>query len=221
MDQAQKRQARQLRNCPKSIGEAEVGSKLYKDAFDRLGVSTRDAGGNLKSTEQIMMEVADGLKNTADPAIRVKTAFDLMGRSGTAMLQFMAKGSGNMKEFGDKAKQLGLIVQNDQVKALQDASGAMEEMGRTFQSFLASAAKPITAVIKGMSAVLKTLTGFVREWHSNWCGICSNIVVGHQTQDVEWCTCSGWCSQGTRSCSRCHRQINETVWSGNEGSGIW
>tara|TARA_R110000772_G_scaffold79867_5_gene170780 strand:+ start:29 stop:2569 length:2541 start_codon:yes stop_codon:yes gene_type:complete len=121
-----------MEKLSKSIGEAEIGSKLYVDAFKKLGVELRNADGSLKSTEKITMEVADGLQGIEDPAIRVHTAFALMGRSGTAMTQFMKDGAGKIEEFGDQARDMGMIVGNDNVKALQDASGELEKAGRGF-----------------------------------------------------------------------------------------
>ena len=137
-----------MEKLSKSIGEAEIGSKLYVDAFKKLGVELRNADGSLKSTERITMEVADGLQGIEDPAIRVHTAFALMGRSGTAMTQFMKDGAGKIDAFGKQAKQMGIIVGNDNVKALQDSSGELEKASRSFSVLAAE-------VLPGLIKVLR------------------------------------------------------------------
>lgn len=142
----------------KSIGEATIGSKLYADAFDRLGVSLKDNTGQAKTTEQIFKEVANGLQDMNDPALRVKTAFDLMGRSGTAMIQFLKNGEGSIDDYNKKAKELGLIVENDQVKALQAASGELEKAGRQFKVFGAQILPPLVKVLRNAHIGLKLLT---------------------------------------------------------------
>lgn len=144
-----------LEKLSKSVGEAEIGTKLYKDAFDRLGVSLRDADGNLKSTEQITRDVANGLKSIDDPAVKVKTAFDLMGRAGTAMIQTMAGGEQGLDEFAKQARKMGLVVGNDSVKALQDASGKIEIMERSWKVLLADVAPAVTDFFRGLVATLK------------------------------------------------------------------
>lgn len=153
-----------LEKLSRSIGEADIGSKLYVDTFAQLGVAIRDSSGALKSTEQILMEVSDGLKNTKDPAIRLKNAMDLMGRSGSAMLQFMKDGSANVQKFGKQAEDLGVILGNDNVKALQDASGALEEMGRSFKTLLATGAKPISGAVKTLNSLLQGAIGIVKDY---------------------------------------------------------
>lgn len=137
-----------MEKLSKSIGEAEIGSKLYVDAFKKLGVELRNADGSLKSTEKITMEVADGLQGIEDPAIRVHTAFALMGRSGTAMTQFMKDGGGKIEAFGKQAKDMGIIVGNDNVKALQDASGELEKASRSFSVLAAE-------ILPGLIKVLR------------------------------------------------------------------
>ena len=45
----------------KNIGEAGRGLKTQADLFKDLGVSIRDSEGNLKGTEQLLLETADGI----------------------------------------------------------------------------------------------------------------------------------------------------------------
>ena len=137
-----------MEKLSKSIGEAEIGSKLYVDAFKKLGVELRNADGSLKSTEKITMEVADGLQGIEDPAIRVHTAFALMGRSGTAMTQFMKDGGSKIEAFGKQAKDMGIIVGNENVKALQDASGELEKASRSFSVLAAEVLPSLIKVLR-------------------------------------------------------------------------
>ena len=132
-----------MEKLSKSVGEAEIGTKLYADAFKRLGVDIRDAEGNLKSTEQITKDVANGLKEIDDPAVKVKTAFDLMGRSGTAMIQVMQNGEQGLDDFAQSARDMGMIVGQDNVRQLQEASGKIEIMNRSWKVFLAEIATPV------------------------------------------------------------------------------
>jgi hypothetical protein len=132
----------------KSIGDAKDGLSTAVRAFDRAGVTFKNTDGSIKSIEQVTYDLADGLKNMTDDGERVKVAFDLMGRSGLAMTQFMNGGSDAMKSFGERAEQLGFILSNDNVKALQDASGELEKLGRQTKVFGAKILPPLFARFK-------------------------------------------------------------------------
>lgn len=127
----------------KSIGDAKDGLSTAVRAFDRAGVTFTKTNGQIKSIEEVAFDLADGLKNMTDDGERVKVAFDLMGRSGLAMTQFMNGGSESMKAFGKRAEELGFILSNDNVKALQDASGELEKLGRQIKVFGAKQLPPL------------------------------------------------------------------------------
>lgn len=153
-----------IEKLSKSIGEAEIGSKLYADGFKRLGVELKDTEGNLRDTEAILMDVADGMAEMEDPALRVKTAYDLMGRGGTAMIQFMKEGSNAIDGYNKKLKENGMMLENAQVKQLQAASGELEKAGRQFSIFGAKILPPIIKVLRksqiGWELILHAIKAF-------------------------------------------------------------
>jgi hypothetical protein len=140
----------------KSIGDAKDGLSTAVRAFDRAGVTFNNTDGSLKSIEQVAYDLADGLKAMTDDGERVKVAFDLMGRSGLAMTQFMYGGAESMKAFGERAEKLGFILSNDNVRALQDASGELEKLGRQVKVFGARILPPLFEKFKAF-------VGFVQE----------------------------------------------------------
>ena len=139
----------------KSIGDAKDGLSTAVKAFDRAGVTFKKTDGTLKSIEEVAFDLADGMKNMTDDGERVKVAFDLMGRSGLAMTQFMNGGSEAMKEFGDRAERLGFILSNDNVRALQDASGELEKLGRQTKVFGAKILPPLFEGFKKFVAIIQ------------------------------------------------------------------
>lgn len=139
----------------KSIGDAKDGLSTAVRAFDRAGVTFKKTDGTLKSIEEVAFDLADGMKSMTDDGERVKVAFDLMGRSGLAMTQFMNGGSESMKEFGERAERLGFILSNDNVRALQDASGELEKLGRQTKVFGAKILPPLFEGFKKFVAIVQ------------------------------------------------------------------
>ncbi|MQV12197.1 phage tail tape measure protein [Sinorhizobium meliloti] len=96
----------------KIIDAAKGGSS--EAYFKQLGVSVRDAEGNIKSTEQVLDEVADGLKAVPQDTLRASAAFDLFGSSATKLLPILADGSSGLRKYTDEADKLGATVTDKQ-----------------------------------------------------------------------------------------------------------
>lgn len=92
------------------IGEAAQGIGEGKDAFINLGISLRDANGQLKTAEQIMPELADAFHNTASATERAEMASAIFGQRGMSMLQVFKNGSAGLNEMTAEAEKFGLVI---------------------------------------------------------------------------------------------------------------
>jgi len=61
-------------------------------ALDRLGISAKDAAGNLKSADQVTLEIADKFKAMPDGVEKTATALDLFGKAGANMIPMLNEG---------------------------------------------------------------------------------------------------------------------------------
>jgi len=75
-------------------GLFNIGGKGDKvgPALDRLGISAKDAAGNLKSADQITLEVANRFKAMPDGVEKTATALDLFGKAGADMIPMLNMG---------------------------------------------------------------------------------------------------------------------------------
>jgi hypothetical protein len=133
----------------KSIAEAASGSKAQEDAFKRLGVSIRDSAGNVKSTTDVFYELADGFAATQDGAAKVKTAQDLLGRSGANLIPLFNQGSKALKEYN---------AQFD-AQFLQNSAEFNNNIDQLTTNFGRLAAQLLGPVLSGLNAVFGTPVG--------------------------------------------------------------
>jgi hypothetical protein len=84
----------------KNIAEAASGSKEQSDAFRNLGVSVKDANGNIRPTADILGDVAGAFSGAADGATKTQYAMALFGKSGADLIPFLNTGKQGIKEFG-------------------------------------------------------------------------------------------------------------------------
>ena len=104
---------RALLRLTRSIGEAGKGSGEVYDAFQFMGVATRDAGGNVRPTVDVLNDLSDAMARQPDQARRVYAAQLLMGRSGALMTNSLREGSAGLREHREEARRLGLITEAD------------------------------------------------------------------------------------------------------------
>ncbi|MEC8728994.1 MAG: hypothetical protein VXX58_09485, partial [Pseudomonadota bacterium] len=153
-----------LQRFTRRVADAKANGGKLKETLDNLNISFNDSSGRAKTTEELFQEFGMALSNMSDPAEKLRVAFQFLDTEGAKLTQLFRDGAPTIAEYGKEAEKLGIIVKDDQVKALQGASGAMEEMGRTFQSFLATAAKPLTAVIQGLNEILKAAIKIIKNY---------------------------------------------------------
>lgn len=92
--------ASSLTRLNKAIAEAASGSKDQAIAFSNLGISVKDAQGNIRPTTDILADVADAFSRVEDGAVKTQYQMALFGRSGANMNEFLSKGSAGIREFG-------------------------------------------------------------------------------------------------------------------------
>ena len=73
----------------KSMAGAGEGGKRAAEAFQALGVSTKDTAGNLRPVDEVLKELADSLSQYADGSNKVALAQALLGKAGAQYLPLL------------------------------------------------------------------------------------------------------------------------------------
>src|SRR5262245_8572601 len=110
----------------KNMVAAASGNKEFKDTFDQLGISVRDAAGNIKSPIQVLTEMADKFGKTADGAVKTEAALKLLGRAGKDLIPLLNEGSGSLREFADLAERMGLVISRNTANQTQKFNDNMK-----------------------------------------------------------------------------------------------
>lgn len=120
----------------RTANEAAQGVETYTEVYERLGVNVRDANGDMRSTEDLVLALSDAFAAMPDGIEKTATAQELFGRSGTDMLQFLNLGSDGIRELMNEASALGGVMSteaaqksevfNDTVHRLRTAVGGLK-----------------------------------------------------------------------------------------------
>lgn len=117
-----------LKDLTTKMSDAKDGNEDVIAMFDQLGVSVTDAGGNLRGSYDVFLDVIDGLGEMSNQAERDALAMGLINESAQKLNPLIEQGSGSLKKYADEAENVGYILSNDQLKALTDVDEAQNRL---------------------------------------------------------------------------------------------
>ncbi|MBK6347270.1 MAG: phage tail tape measure protein [Bacteroidales bacterium] len=112
----------------KSMGLFSKSIVNNADAFAGMGVAVRDAGGQIRPTNDILKDTAERFKSMPNGAEKTALAMELFGKSGAAMLPFLNRGAEGLTELEKKTAEYGLTLTKVDQEAIGGAIKAQREL---------------------------------------------------------------------------------------------
>jgi hypothetical protein len=142
------------------LGDSGSGVSL---ALRTLGLSARDAQGNIKNLADFLPEAADKFQGMADGVGKAQLATALFGEeAGPKLIPLLNKGSQGIEALTAKAREFGAVIDQDAVRSAKDYRVALTSM----QGALESIARELIALTAGpAAAVLQTLAGMLQKFN--------------------------------------------------------
>lgn len=98
--------------------KAAEGNKGFIELFNKVGLSVRDANGNVKDAESLFREFSTVIANTTNPTTKMALAVEFLGRSGEELLPMLNLGAEGLRKFGAAAEASGMVMSKETVVAL-------------------------------------------------------------------------------------------------------
>ena len=105
-----------------------------KDAYEKLGVSVRDANGELRSSEDVFFETLDALGKIENETERDAVAMDLFGKSARELNPLIEAGSEQLKALAQEAHDVGYVMTDDAIGALNDGQDALDRFAKSSEA---------------------------------------------------------------------------------------
>jgi len=118
--------AKGMQKLATSMVEAAGGSKEQVEVFSRLGVSVKDAAGQIRPTEAVLLDLADAFSVMPDGAEKSALAVKLFGKAGVELIPFLNQGRAGIEELKQKFKELGLEISGDTAKAAEKFNDTLD-----------------------------------------------------------------------------------------------
>lgn len=101
----------------KSLNDAAEGGKTATEAYSKLGVSIKDADGNLRKSDDVYRDVLNNLADLEDKNLRNSIANDIFGKSYGDLAPILDSGSDGIEALTSRADELGLVMSQEAVDA--------------------------------------------------------------------------------------------------------
>lgn len=132
----------------KNLGNASSDSTKAAAMQKKLGESFLDAAGNVKPMSEILPGLSDKFKAMPDGAEKSALATQLFGRSGLAMLPFLNQGSAGIGALTDKAKQMGLVLDDTSMRIFADGKKSAREYTTSIQGMKVALGQDLAPILE-------------------------------------------------------------------------
>lgn len=132
-----------LNHLARAMQSAKEGGKEASSAFAKLGVRVTDGNGQLRSLDDIMGDVADGLQRVPKGAARAAAAFDIFGRSGGKMLNVLGEGKAAFQELAAEAFDFGTVLDDEAIARGDELSKNFKRLGMIMDALKREFAQPL------------------------------------------------------------------------------
>ena len=140
-----------------SMSKLSVAIANGNDAFVAMGINTRNTDGTLKSTRQVLGEVADKFKSYEDGASKTALAIQLFGKAGAELIPLLNAGADSLDQFDEMARKLGLTITDETAARAEKFNDTLDLMGQGFKGIS----------MQVMAELLPTLEGLADQFFSS------------------------------------------------------
>lgn len=138
-------------------------------AFADLGIEVTNADGSMRSVEDIFNDTIVTLSHISNEVERDQAAYTIFGKSADELAGIIDDGGEALKEYGQQAEDLGLILSGDTLNSLNEINDAVDqskaqvgaaasELGATVAQVLLPLVGPLTEGIQKITQLLQGIT---------------------------------------------------------------
>lgn len=147
------------------------------EPFEKLGVAVTDSEGNMRAAEDVFFDVAQALSEIPNEVERDQVAYEIFGKSADQLAGIIDDGGAAFREYGKEAEDLGLILSQDTLNAINKSNDAIDKSKAQFKAAAlelgATIATGLAPVIDKLSKGVEKLVG----WFQNLTPEQTNLIM--------------------------------------------
>lgn len=111
-----------------ALYDSSQGSAEAQKKFKALGLSYKDANGNIMPVDKSLGQIADKFASMEDGPKKTALAVDLFGHSGINMIPMLNQGSAKLAQISKEAREFGLVMDQEGIKRSQEFMDNVKRM---------------------------------------------------------------------------------------------
>lgn len=132
------------------LAVAEGTGGTASSAFQMLGVNVKDAEGNLRSSDQVLIDIAEKFSKMEGGALKTATAVRLFGKSGADLIPLLDQGRAGIAALTAEADRLGITISGSTAAAAGRFNDALDRLISLWEGF-------VNKVMAGVVPAMETL----------------------------------------------------------------
>ena len=129
-----------------------MASSSGADKFKELGISIKDASGQMRNSEDVFWDAIDALGKISNETERDQKAMELFGKSAKELNPLIEAGSKGFKDLADEASKVGYVMSQDTLdkfNAFQDNLDRLSNAGQAVKQSLGGVLLPVLSDLSG------------------------------------------------------------------------
>ena len=108
-----------IKTLSQNLSEANSGVGDGAQLFAALGIAVNTADGQMRTSEAVLLQIADVFASLDDGAVKTALAVKLFGKSGMEMIPFLNQGAAGISQLTLEAERLGLKLDSETARSAE------------------------------------------------------------------------------------------------------
>ena len=169
----------------RSLNDAAEGSAKASEAYERLGVSIKDADGNLRDSDAVYQDALNNLADLEDKNLRNAIANDIFGKSYGDLAPILDAGSEGISDLMGRAEDLGLVLSQDTVDAGVKFGDTMDDLKQIGGALFNMVAAELLPVFQGFADWIIANLPQIQATSERVFGVVKNVI-GIVVDAINW-----------------------------------
>lgn len=142
-----------------SINKMVGKLRTNEEGFAALGIATRNASGEMLSTEQIFFNAAEALSKIENETERDIAAQELFGKSAAELAGILDDGGAALQRLGNDAEKMGIILDGETLQSLNEVNDEIDTLKAKAKGEIGkAAAQALTALTPVLDDIAAAIT---------------------------------------------------------------
>lgn len=129
----------------------------YAKAFEDIGIAVTDSNGAMRSTEELLGDVANAIKNASSQSERLRIADELMSETGRRLVLMLQDGKEGLDEFAKAAERAGIIIDDKTIRKTEELNDRLEVFSKRTRALKSN----VLGVFMAIGDAIGTMVGKV------------------------------------------------------------